>query len=144
MCIICKGEYNGETHLYCGDCTSLTSLPDIPNVTNLYCNGCTLLTALPEMPNMRYLYCHICTSITSLPDMSNITHFYCDGCMWLDHSNSNYTINISRLTRLQRWYRRMIWCRYLESRAFIEWCYHPDNIGGKQAKKNITVFTETM
>ena len=125
MCIICRGEYKGETELDCSDCTSLTSLQEMPNVTTLVCHGCTSLTLLPSLPNMTYLSCHDCT--------------------WLNHiSNSEYNINISRLSRLQRWYRRMLWCRYLKSREFIEWCYHPDNIGGKQAKKNLTVFTETI
>ena len=165
MCIICKGEYNGETVLDCSGCTSLTSLPPLPNVTSLSCNGCTSLTSLPAipnvailgcygctsltsipaMPNMTYLDCYGCTSLTSLPKIHNMTRLYCDGCPWLDHSsNPKYLNNISRLSCLQRWYRRMLWCRYLKSREFIEWCYHPDNIGGKQAKKTITVFTEKI
>ena len=118
MCIICLGEYKGETYLDCSDCISLTSLPSLPNVTHLHCSYCTSLTSLPEIPNMTYLDC--------------------SGCMWLNHnSNSKYTANILRLARLQKWYRRVIWCRYLKSKEFIEWCYHPDNIGGKHAKKSI-------
>ena len=98
MCIICRGEYKGETELDCSGCTPLTSLPELPNATSLNCRD----------------------------------------CVWLNHSsNSKYTINISRLTHLQRWYRRMLWCRYLASKEFTEWCYHPDNIGGKRAKKDI-------
>ena len=118
MCIICRGEYKGETDLDCSGCTSLTSLPELPNLTTLECCGCT--------------------SLTSLPDMPNVTSLDCGGCTWLNHSsNYKYHINISRLSRLQRWYRRMIWCRYLASKEFIEWCYAPDNIGGKQAKRDI-------
>ena len=184
MCIICRGEYNGETRLECAGCTSLTSLPKIPNVTHLDCGSCTSLLSLPEISNVTQLYCYNCTSITSLPPLSNVTyldcsgctslvslpplpnvtHLYCWGCTsltslpampnlttlysgscaWLNHSsNSEYTINITRLTHLQRWYRRMVWCRYLSSKEFIEWCYHPDNIGGKQAKKSILAVTKT-
>ena len=117
MCIICRGEYKGETELDCSGCALLTSLPKIPNATNLNCSGCTSLTSLSSLPN--------------------VTALYCGGCTWLNHRNSNYTINISKLTRLQRWYRRMVWCRYLSSKEFIEWCYHPDNVGGKRAKHDI-------
>ena len=165
MCIICRGEYKGEKILNCGDCTSLVSLPPLPNVTTLGCSGCTSLTslsnipnmttlncygctsliALPEIPNMTHLYCGGCTFLVSLPDMTNIFILDCHSCIWLNHSsNSEYHINISNLSRIQRWYRRMVWCRYLASKEFIEWCYCPDNIGGKQSKRAITFFTETI
>ena len=140
MCIICRGEYKGETELDCSGCTPLTSLPELPNMTNLDCRGCT---SLPPLPNVTHLYCWGCTSLTSLPAMPNLTTLYSGSCAWLNHSsNSEYTINITRLTHLQRWYRRMVWCRYLSSKEFIEWCYHPDNIGGKQAKKNLMILCD--
>jgi uncharacterized paraquat-inducible protein A len=185
MCIICRDEYNGETTLYCGGCTSLTSLPPLPNVTHLYCNGCTSLTSLPDMPNVNYLDCGGCTLLTSLPEMPNVTELYCSGCTsltslpnlpkvtvlycswcriltslpvmtanstischhcpWLNViTNQEYGNNNTKLLMLQRLYRRLRWYKYLTSREFIEWCYAPDNIGGKQAKKNLNSFVKSI
>ena len=118
MCVICTGEYNGETILDCSGCKSLTSLPSLPNVISLDCSRCT--------------------SLTSLPSLSSVTFLYCRGCTWLDHrSNFKYSNNIVMLVKIERWYKRMIWYRYIKSKEFVEWCYHPDNIGGRQAKKSI-------
>ena len=160
MCIICRGEYNGQDSLVVSGCTSLTSIPEIPNVIILICRGCTSLTSLPDMSRLISLVCDDCTSLTSLPKMSKLISLSCSGCRlltsvstmihgrmynyyncpWLEYENNVcYYKNVSKLIRLQRWYRRMIWCRYLASKEFIEWCYQPDNVGGKYAKKSIAI-----
>ena len=59
------------------DCSSLTSVPNIPNsVTNMNGTfyGCTSLTTIPNMPNsvtnMYFTFCS-CSSLTTVPNISN-------------------------------------------------------------------------
>ena len=81
MCIVCRGEYNDSTTtLNCSYCKNLTSLPDLPNVTELFCESCPSLTSLPALPNVTRLYCDSCPSLTSLPALPNATRLFCNNC----------------------------------------------------------------
>ena len=62
MCRICKAEINEEdllgiTKLNISQCTNITTLPDLPNLSYLWCDGCTSLTTLPDLPKLTYLWC---------------------------------------------------------------------------------------
>jgi hypothetical protein len=65
------------TSLYCGECTALTSLPNLPLCTELDCYGCTSLTSLPDLLVCTILYCYCCTSLISLPDLPVCTELRC-------------------------------------------------------------------
>ena len=141
--------------LYIFACNALTSIDSMPNLDVLECNVCTTLKTISSLDNVTKVSCNDCTSLTSIGILPKVTYFDYSGCRMLidipilerclvrnDRCPWNkykflFTVNVQKLMLIQRWYRRLRWCRYLVSRDFIEWCYHPDNIGGKRAKRDI-------
>ena len=57
-----------------------------------------------------------------------------------------YENNIDKIIVLQRFARRnfkyFVFKRWIKSKEFNEWFYHPDNIGGKNAKRRLRIFLE--
>ena len=146
--------------LYCNNCTSLISL-DLRNNINLIqleCSNCKSLTSLnlQNNINLTILWCLSCKSLTSLDLRNNINLkklgcSYCisltsldlpkkykgcinhSDCYWIIQ-NKYFSINLQRLIRIQRWYRRTLIIKYMKSQEFIEWIYNPSNIGGRLYK----------
>jgi len=139
--------------LWCYLCTSLTSL-DLRSNINLVilgCSDCSSLTSIDLQSisegvtskgciKLITLYCSECTSLTSL----NLPKEY-EGCVdyfncpWICQ-NEDFSSNLQRLIKLQRWYRRILIIKYLKSLEFVEWIYNPSNIGGKSCKKHLKQF----
>jgi len=109
------------------------------NLATLDCSNCTSLTSLDlrNNINLRILECSNCTSLTSLDLRSNIEIKYIlfqyYKCPWITQYK-DFSNNLQRLIKLQRWYRKLLLIRYMKSKQFIEWIYNPSNIGGKSHK----------
>jgi len=122
--------------LYCYSCISLTSLDLRSNIklTRLWCNNCTSLTSLDLRNNINLteLWCYDCTFLTSL-NLQNDKYYqyiqYCR-CPWISQYK-DFSNNLQRLIRIQKWYRRILLIKYMKSKQFVEWIYAPNNIGGK-------------
>ena len=77
--------------------------------------------------------------LTSAP-LAGMQWSCCDGCPWLPQNAAKYPNHLPFLLRLQRWFRtgkRQVFRRVLRTRAFNEWIFHPDRIGGKLVKRQI-------
>jgi len=146
--------------LYCNSCTSLTSLDLRSNINlvTLKCSRTSLISIdLRSNIKLKELNCSFCKSLTSLDLRNNINlkKLRCFDCKYLtsldlpkkykgciNHSdcywiiqNKYFSINLQRLIRIQRWYRRTLIIKYMKSNQFIEWIYNPSNIGGRLYKK---------
>jgi len=123
--------------LVCSRCRSLTSL-DLQNninLTTLDCFFCISLTSLDLRNNIKLkdLGCSYCISLTSLRCV-NLTTSQRSNCSWISQ-NKDFSSNLQRLIKLQKWYRRILLIKYMKSQEFIEWIYAPNNIGGSLYKK---------
>jgi hypothetical protein len=142
MCIICQtpdiSSLINLTGLDCSYCPLLTSIPDtLINLINLYCHNCPLLTSIPSnFIKLIFLNCDSCSLLTSIP--SSVVYLICYKCPWID---SNKTKNIQKLITIQRFIKNNIkyrrFSRWIKSKTGIEWIYHPNNIGGIIAKREI-------
>ena len=123
------------TVLWCYNCTSLTSLDLWSNINleELWCSFCTSLTSLDlrNNINLKELMCSYCKSLTSL-DLPKEYDGYigCSKCPWITQ-NEDFSSNLQRLIKIQRWYRKLLIIKYMKSKQFVEWIYAPNNIGGK-------------
>jgi len=122
------------TTLGCSYCKSLTSLDLLNNInlTRLWCNNCTSLTSLNLQNNINLitLECYNCRTLTSLNLLSNIENIHHSRCPWICQ-NKDFSSNLQRLIKIQRWYRKLLIIKYMKSKQFVEWIYAPNNIGGK-------------
>ena len=64
-------------------------------------------------------------------------------CLLFSHEK-----NIDKIIVLQRFARKnfkyFVFRRWIKSKEFNEWFYHPDNIGGKNAKRRLQLFLENV
>jgi Leucine-rich repeat (LRR) protein len=165
MCIICQtpdvSTLINLTKLECSQCPQLTSIPStLINLTTLNCSECHLLTSIPStlinltylncldcpvtsipstLINLIYLNCSYCILLTRIPSTLNkLKYFICTNSPWI---NKYKTKNITKLITIQQFVKKnikgWIFSRWIKSREGVEWIYHPDNIGGKIAKKEI-------
>ena len=67
-------------------CTSLETLPKLPNCICLVGNGCNFKT-LPELPNCTTLSVGYCTSLETLPKLAIGAYIYFDDCTGLITNN---------------------------------------------------------
>jgi len=166
MCIICEGKYDEKTtkidcsrcpllqsipllpnltELYCSRCPLIQSIPDLPKLTHLFCYRCPLLQSIPLLPKLTILSCSRCPLLRSIPPLPKISLLHCSGCPWLNNQeNSDYKDNIEKLVKLQRRAKKTIkysrFIKYIYSRSFTEWFFHPDGPGGKIHIKQIEKF----
>jgi uncharacterized paraquat-inducible protein A len=142
MCIICEtknlDDLKGIVKLNCSDCPLITKIPNIKGLKELYCSNCPLLTEIPNIQGLVKLRCNNCPLLAEIPNINGLKELYCRGCYWLNVRNLNYASNISKLIVLQRFVKKYfkLWVckRYIKSREFKEWFYHPDNFGGYKHK----------
>jgi len=122
--------------LECNYCRSLTSL-DLRNLKELGCNSCRTSLDLRNNKNLTTLSCYSCRSLTSLdlPKKYKDCINYSD-CHWISQ-NEDFSNNLQRLIKLQRWYRKLLVIKYMKSQEFIEWIYNPNNMGGYLHKKKL-------
>jgi len=134
-------------YLNCSRCPGLTQLPSLPVLTCLDCNQCFNLKQLPDIPFLTDLNCADCRNLIQLPELPSLTFLYCFGCTWLYWSpgpslfppNPDYQQNVTRLLRLQTWFRR--WAplkrmqRWVRSEEFNAWYYSPGQPGQLRSEK---------
>ena len=122
----------------CRICTK--PVEEFVNLTALCCYECPSLTSIPkELANLTTLYCSDCLSLVSIPkELVHLTHLYCSRCHWLPQNACEYPNHLQSLLRLQRWSRRGLkgarLMRWMRTRAFAEWYWSPDEIGGQRTK----------
>jgi hypothetical protein len=134
------------TSLYCRDCMLLTSIPDtLVNLELLDCSYCPLLTSIPStFVNLFFLDCGDCPLLTSIPStfVSASTWVIDDNSPWINKKSKDD--NMGKLITLQlfvkKYVKYRIFSNWIKSREGVEWIYHPDNIGGKMAKRDIEKF----
>jgi hypothetical protein len=134
-------------YLDCARCPRLQKLPDnLGKLEILWCYSCPLLQSLPVdttlecLGNLKELNCRNCPLLQKLPE--NLRYLSCRGCHWLNHSqNPDYNSNIQKLIILQNFVRKYLkyrrFVKYVNSKAFIEWIYDPERIGGRLSKKSL-------
>jgi hypothetical protein len=61
-----------------------------PDVTELNCDGCRSLTSIPQLNNLTLLICNNCTSLTSIPQLDKLIYMCCDFCTNLCVKNIGY------------------------------------------------------
>jgi hypothetical protein len=154
--------------LFCYDCPLLASIPNtLTRLTYLDCHGCPLLASIPatlarlgtlnctrcpcllSIPStfgcLSYLYCSYCPRLTSIP--IGVTNVYCYGCPWLPQNRYAYPMHIPSLLLIQRWFRtgkKQVFRRVIRTRAFNEWIFHPERIGGKLVKRQMEAELDAM
>jgi len=97
--------------------TSIISL-DLRNciyLKNLYVSNCKLLISLQIVDKILYN----CVTTLNSP--------------WISQ-NRNFSSNLQKLIKLQRWCRKLLIIKYIKSQEFVEWFYNPNNIGGRVHK----------
>ena len=110
MCIICTGEIykqNLDTLqvLNVSDCESLTSEK--------------LQEVLIQCKNLETLYCYNCTSLTSLDLPKGYRgNIDCSKRPWITQ-NKEFSSNLQRLIKIQKWYRKLLIIKYMKSQEFI-------------------------
>lgn len=122
--------------LDCSDCPLVASIPaTLTSLVELYCYRCTLLWMIPSaLIHLNTLYAHGCPRLVSIPDAIDDTA--CDPCPWLVLRETR----LPSVLRLQRWFRtgrKQTFKRWIRTRAFNEWIFHPDRIGGKLVKRQM-------
>ena len=76
MCKICRNEYEGLNHLYCENCPSLITIPNIKGLRILTIFNCPNVTTIPNIKGLEQLNCYCCpllmyTSITNIKNYDN-------------------------------------------------------------------------
>jgi hypothetical protein len=73
--------------------------------------------------------------------IEGLKYINCDCCEWVCQ-NPDYNENIRKLIILQMFCRKNIpyfrFKKWINTREFSEWFYHPDNMGGYKHKKNMS------
>jgi len=131
----------GFQELFCRDCTNFTSLGPLPeSLKTLYCYGCTNFTSLGPLPkSLRYLYCGGCSLLTQMDPLSvidNLDDYW--PSTW--SPSEDLEENLKKLVILQKFCRSFRTRKLLKlskTRKFCEWFYHPENYGGRWAKKSL-------
>ena len=121
--------------IYCEDCTSLTSIPNILGLEDLHCRNCTSLKFIPNIDCLLQLYCDGCTLLTSLPSIPYLKELECDDCPWIEPDEEK----INNLIKLQNWFDRYLRRKSLEKLIPLvnNYWYSPDGPGGKSAIKRL-------
>jgi hypothetical protein len=125
--------------LNCQECMLLTSISaTLVNLTMLHCSGCPLLTNIPAvLDQLMYLYCINCPKLTHIPVATVELHH--EGCTWLDQSNQAVFLKVKN--KLMRYFYFKRWIR---TKEFMQWFYHPDNFGGYKHKLQLQRLLEAQ
>ena len=153
-------KLKGVTRLVIDDCKTITSVPNIKGLKYLSCRRCTSLEYIHVIQGLEYLNVNDCVSLKEIPYIHELLQLSVCGCRslftfpepdtlislaysvtpWLD-ANHNKQSNIDKLIIIQKLFRKWLPFRrlrkFVKSREFVEWYYHPDNKGGIVSKKMI-------
>lgn len=138
----------GLTDLDCCDCPLLPFIPHtLVNLTWVECSNCPRLTSIPaELIRLIHLDCSDCRMLTSAP-FADIQWMRHEDCTWLPQNAAAYPTHIPSLLRIQRWFRygkKQVFKRVIRTRAFNEWMFHPNRIGGKLIKRQMEAELDAM
>jgi hypothetical protein len=112
--------------LDCINCSRLAVIPaTLVNLRELFCIGCHLLSRIPQN-DLFVLECSHCPLLTTVP---RATILRASHCTWLDKKNQAAFVQVK--TKLMRYF---YFKRWIKTREFQEWFYHPDNFGGYKHK----------
>jgi hypothetical protein len=124
----------------------LNDIQPITTLTKLYCDNCALLKEIPNITTLTTLYCSNCPLLTVIPNIPNLTILYCSNCPWLKESQSYQEENITKLIRLQIWFKSYLLSNKLKImiKEIIPLYYHPDAIGGYLHKMKMLTFLNEL
>ena len=143
MCIICSGEYKGETVINCFNCPLLKEIPIIEGLQQLDCFNCPLLKEIPVIEGLRLLCCYNCPLLKQIPVIEGLQRLYCvdcplildfprdvkwilwQRCKWRDRTPKM----VQSLIVLQRRYRKKKFKRIVEYRISLRKHFYRDLIG---------------
>ena len=150
MCIVCESKIEdngykklqGLKEIYCLGCSELTYVPKIESLEYLNCDGCVNLKEISFLRNLEFLDCYDCRLLTIFPESPDMKGFCSDPLPWLPNIfNIDLPTNVEKLVTLQRLFKRWLpflrLRRFIKSREFAEWYYHPKNRGGIVSKRII-------
>jgi len=129
--------------LFCRNNPSLVSIPDtLVALEYLNCSFCPRLVTIPAtLVNLIALYCVRCPLLLHIPStLAKLTVLYGHDCPWLPCNAGSYPAHLPSLLRLQRWFRtgrKQTFKRWIRTKAFNEWIFHPGRIGGKLVKRQL-------
>ena len=63
--------------LNCNNCTSLRSIPVIPNLSYLECKNCISLTSIPKIDTLVTIDCTDCVNLQNIPIIDNLVVLHC-------------------------------------------------------------------
>ena len=142
MCIICTGEYKGETAINCSDCPSLKEIPVIKGVRELLCRNCPSLTKISVIEGLQELECYNCPFLTKIPVIQELQGLYVSNCPLLVTITRTRTMAYTRckwlertpemvrsLVVLQKRYRKKKFKRIIEYRIALKPHFYRDLIG---------------
>jgi hypothetical protein len=141
--------------------TNITSFPNLINLSLSFCNNLHEISTLPKLTkciiidceNLKYVFSipkiHICeirfTDNIERLQLQNTTMFYTFSTKFqiyhpfigrqYPRDGFGLTKNMYKLIKLQQYIRKYLnykrFTKYIKSREFNEWFYHPNSIGGK-------------
>lgn len=107
----------------CSD-SPIQFLPDLPPRVEIFRCIRTLLTRLPKIPaGIHIVQCNFCPMLTDLGTIPFGTMLYSSGCPWLERYNPDYSGNIRKLRKIQRFFRVVLLYRnrrYLTCRFYLK------------------------
>lgn len=145
--------------LYVNGKKNLREIECMPKLDILHCESCPKLKFLPNFPNLGVLHCSRSTNLIYQPSPEFVRlveekgrpfhQLTCSHCPWVNYRDDTdrvlqdfptYEENIQKLVKIQRFWRkyRKIYLarKWINTKEFAEWYYHPDNRGGKMATLN--------
>jgi hypothetical protein len=106
----------------------ITSIPStFANLRKLSCNDCPLLVSIPiGLTTLNEIFCENCPLLLRVPS-SRTNKFR--GCYWLDQNRQATVLRVK-----QKLMRHFYFKRWIKTREFNEWFFHPNNFGGYKHK----------
>ena len=143
-------------YLTCEDCPNLKKISYLSNLETLNCAGCLSVKEISNMPKLKYLDVRHCRLLLAIPNTTRQLTY--DDNPWLDPEYLYFQIyrdtpnsvsfvyafdwlvaehmyKIDAVKTLQRFVKRnfkyFVFKNWTKSRAFAEWFYAPDQLGGR-------------
>jgi hypothetical protein len=144
--IVIKSKINyipnikGLRTLDCSDNPLVEFIPIIIGLSSLICNNC---------PKLRFIWSRVkmlsCVNCPLLVNVPKALYEDMRDCKWIKtKDNQLFDNRLFLVKKIQKFVMinniRKLFKKCIKDRRFIEWVYHPNNIGGKCSKKELSNF----
>ncbi len=132
--------------LDCSNCQLLTKIPLIEGLKSLNCSNCPILKNIPLFVELQFFSCYNCILLISIPTIVKINYLNISKCKWLKISNLKYDENITKLIKLQKWFKIILLNKKLLKliKKIIPLYFAPSAKGGYMHKKKMMFFLEKL